>query len=224
MTPSQIPLSFPHRPTYEEADFLAAPSNEAARGWLKETSKWPELRLVLWGEAGCGKTHLLHIWSRRLGATALAAQALDRLPQLPETGGVAIDDADRAASEPVLLHLLNLLREARRPLLLASRLAPARWSVRLPDLASRLRAITAVEIHPPGDLLLRSLFLRLLADRQLAIRPPLQAWLLARLPRSPAALREAVGRLDQAALASGRAVTRPLAARALATMIGGEWE
>jgi chromosomal replication initiation ATPase DnaA len=49
--------------------------------------------------------------------------------------------------------------------LLAARTPPAHWPVRLPDLASRLRATTAVEIAPPEDSLLRSLLARLLAER-----------------------------------------------------------
>jgi chromosomal replication initiation ATPase DnaA len=90
--------------------------------------------------------------------------------------------------------------------------------VRLPDLASRLRAVTSVEIKPPEDSLRCALLLRLLADRQLAVRPDVQDWLLLRLPRSPAALREAVARLDQAALAAGGTVTRTIAAGVLADM------
>jgi hypothetical protein len=38
------------------------------------------------------------------------------------------------------------------------------------------------------------------------------------LPRTPAAIREAAARLDDAALASGRAVTRSLAATVLAEL------
>jgi hypothetical protein len=38
-----------------------------------------------------------------------------------------------------------------------------------------------------------------------------QDWLLLRLPRHPAALREAAARLDRAALAAGGGVTRGLA-------------
>src|SRR6185312_17541468 len=91
----------------------------------------------------------------------------------------------------------------------------ARWPVRLPDLASRLRAIAAVEIGPPDDSLLRSLLARLLADRQLTVAPAVQDWLLLRLPRTPAALRETVARLDHAALVSGGRVTRALAASVL---------
>lgn len=216
----QLPLPFPHQPAYAAADFLAAPSNEAALTWLDRTPDWPDCRLALWGEPGCGKTHLLRLWAGRRGAAVLAGPDLLGLPAVPPAGGVALDDADAMAEEPALLHLLNAAREARLAVLLAARTPPARWPVRLPDLASRLRAVTAVEIMPPEESLLRALLLRLLADRQLAVRPDLQDWLLLRLPRSPAALREAVARLDQAALAAGGGVTRSIAAGVVAAMGG----
>jgi chromosomal replication initiation ATPase DnaA len=81
----------------------------------------------------------------------------------------------------------------------------------LPDLASRLRALTAVRIGPPEDGLLRRLLARLLQERQLNVGGPLQEWLLVRLPRSQGTIREAVARLDHAAMAAGGRVTRTLA-------------
>jgi chromosomal replication initiation ATPase DnaA len=219
---AQFPLPFPHQPAYAAADFLAAPSNQAALTWLDRADEWPDRRLAVWGEPGCGKTHLLRLWAGRRGATLLAGPDLRGLPEQPGAGGAAIDDADAIAEEPALLHLLNAAREARLPVLLAARTAPACWPASLPDLTSRLRAITAVEILPPEDSLLRSLLLRLLSDRQLAVGPGLQSWLLLRLPRSPAALREAVARLDQAALAAGGAVTRTIALAVLAAMGASE--
>jgi chromosomal replication initiation ATPase DnaA len=218
VTSEQFPLPFPHHPAYAAADFLAAPSNQDALTWLDRTDEWPDHRLALWGEPGCGKTHLLRLWAARRGATLLAGQDLRGLPDQPPAGGAAIDDADAIAEEPALLHLLNAAREAQCPILLAARTPPARWPLSLPDLASRLRAITAVEILPPEDSLLRALLLRLLSDRQLAMGQGLQNWLLLRLPRSPAALHEAVARLDQAALAAGGAVTRTIALAVLAAM------
>ena len=220
MPPDQLPLPFPHHPSYAAADFLAAPSNEAARTWLERTEDWPDHRLALWGAAGCGKTHLLRLWAGRRGARVLSGAALTGLPDLPPPAGIALDDADALADEAALLHLLNAAHEARLPVLLAARAAPARWPVRLPDLTSRLRALTAVEIAPPEDTLLRALLMRLLADRQLGVGAGLQEWLLLRLPRSPAALREAAARLDRAALASGGGVTRAIAA-AIVEEMGG---
>jgi len=221
MAAAQLPLPFQHQPSYAAADFLAAPSNEAARTWLDRTDDWPDGRLALWGGAGCGKTHLLRLWTGRRAARLLSPSELTGLPHPLPPAGIALDDADAVADEQALLHLLNAAREARLPMLMAARTAPARWPVRLPDLASRLRAMTAAEILPPEDSLLRALLLRLLADRQLPVGPGLQEWLLLRLPRSPAALRDAVARLDRAALAAGGGITRTIAA-SIVQEIGGD--
>lgn len=217
----QLALPFAHQPDYAAEDFLRAPCNEEALAWLEQTADWPNGRLALWGEEGVGKTHLLHIWAARRGAEFLSGPLLRGLAAAPTTA-VALDDAD-AADEVALFHLINTMAEARRPLLLAGRAAPARWPTRLSDLASRLRATTAVRILPAGDNLLRALLARLLAERQLAVPEGLQDWLLARLPRSQGALREAVARLDRAALAAG-SLNRVVGARVLAEMLAGEAE
>ncbi len=104
-------------------------------------------------------------------------------------------------------------------MLLAARTPPARWNTNLPDLASRLRAITAVEIGPPEDTLLRALLARLLADRQLRPAPAVHDWLLNRLPRSAAAVRDAVARLDAASLDQHRAISVLLAREVLADLL-----
>jgi chromosomal replication initiation ATPase DnaA len=215
--PRQFPLPFSQAAQFKAADFRDAPSNEAARAWLARTADWPDHRLLLWGDAGCGKTHLLHIWATRVEAEIWSGADLRGLPALPERG-IAVDAADAVADETALFHLLNAAGEAGMPVLLAARTPPSRWSIQLPDLASRTRAIATVEIGPPEDELLRALLARLLADRQLRLAEPVQDWLLLRLPRSAGALREAVALLDEAALAAGRDITVPLAREVLANM------
>ncbi len=211
----QLLLPFAHAPPYA-ADFLPADSNAEALAWLARAADWPQRRLALWGEEGCGKTHLLHLWTARTGAVLIGGPALsDGLA--PPAQARAIDDAD-AAPELALLHLLNAAAEARQPVLLAGRQPPTRWPVALPDLASRLRAITAVEIRPAKDSLLRAVLAKMLAERQLAVPEPVQEWLLARLPRTPGALREAAAGLDRTSLGAGAPITIGLARRALPEM------
>ena len=76
-------------------------------------------------------------------------------------------------------------------------------SVTLKDLASRLRAVTAVEVEAPDDDLLRRLLPRLLHERGLEAREMLSDRLLLRLPRNPDVLREAVDCIDRAAWIAG---------------------
>ena len=217
-TARQPPLPLFRGPRFAAIDFREAPSNTAACAWLRRTDDWPDRRLAIWGEFGRGKTHLLHIWAARTGAVLWSGSALVAMPELPATG-IALDDADAVTDETALLHLLNTAGEARLPILLASPAPPSRWPVRLPDLASRLRAITAVEIGPPEDTLLRTLLARLLAERQLRLPEAVQEWLVRRLPRSASALGEAVGRLDAASLEQRRNITVRFATVALADLL-----
>jgi chromosomal replication initiation ATPase DnaA len=204
----QLPLIIPASPAYDEANFLTAAANEAARTWIGRTELWPERRLALWGGVDRGKTYLLRIWSGRTGAEMLDGPALSGFPEVTSPGGVAVDDADRA-DEAALLHLLNTAHDLDRPVLLAARLPPARWNVALRDLASRLRAITSVEIEAPDDELMRRLLLYWLGERRMVAGEALHDRLLLRLPRSPEALRAAVERLDRDTLASRRRTVTP---------------
>jgi chromosomal replication initiation ATPase DnaA len=206
VAPRQLALPFSPAPHYRSEEFLAAASNAEALAWLANTPSWPLRRLALWGPEGCGKTHLLHLWAARQGAALLVGPLL---AMEPPARPVAVDDADAAPERP-LLHLLNAAGEAGVAVLLAGRAPPARWNPTLPDLASRLRATTSVGIGPAEDELLRDLLARLFAERQLAVAEALQEWLLLRLPRSQAVIREAAARLDHAALATGGRVTRAL--------------
>lgn len=212
----QLVLPFAFDAHYDGASLLADDSNAAARAWLD--APWPGGRLALWGGAGRGKTHLLHVWADQAGAAVLPGpglRAVDLQALLPRmAGGLAVDDAD-AAPEQELLHVLNAAAEAGCRVLLASREPPARWGTSLPDLASRLRATAAVAVEAPGEAMLRALLARLLADRQLAVPQSIQDWLLVRLPRHPAALREAAARLDRA----GGSVTRALAEDVAAALV-----
>lgn len=209
----QLPLPFEFIPHYTAADLFEAPCNEAALAWLGRMADWPQQRLALWGAAGCGKTHMLHVWAARHDALLLQGPELADQPAPPDRP-LAIDEANAAAERP-LLHLLNSAAEAGQPVLLAARAAPARWVVDLPDLSSRLRSIAAVEIGVPDDSLLRAILARLLAERQLVVPGPVQDWMLLQLPRTADALRAAASALQHEASVSGRRVTRATALAAL---------
>lgn len=211
---AQLRLPFEDAPRYEAADFVPAPSNEAAMSWLSRDD-WPDHRLAIWGPEGCGKTHLLRIWADRRQALLLEGAALAELPDLPVSGGIAVDDADQVADAESLLHLLNSARDRSLSVLLAAREAPARWAVPLPDLSSRLRAINAVEIDAPDDALLEALVVRAMAQRQLAVPANLPRYLVRHWTRSAAGMLEAVRRLDAAGMAKGKAITLPFAIKIL---------
>jgi len=217
----QFLLPFDETPCYAAEDFCTGPSNALARTWLEKPEGWTNGRMILWGESGCGKTHLLHIWAAAHGAEIHQGPGLRGVPGPPDRP-VAVDDADAAADETSLLHLLNAAAAAGQPVLLTARTPPARQAFGLADLASRLRGSLSVAIGAPDDAMLAALLARLAAARQMALDFRVQNFLLTRLPRSPAAYREAILRLDRTAMASGAKISRALAAGALADLTGPE--
>ena len=187
-------------------------ANEDAIQWIERPDLWPSGRLAVLGEAGVGKSHFLQVFAQRHSARVLHATALRSFMPLPEAEALAVDDADCVEDPLALLHVLNVTAERGMPTLLAGRSAPAHWDMHLPDLASRLRAMNVVALHPPDDDLLRAMLSRLLADHQLVLTERLQALMLFHLPRRGGALREAVAALDRLALACGGNVTRAMVA------------
>src|SRR5262249_50112626 len=134
------------------------------------------------------------------------------------TGALVIEDLEAAElDQQALFHLINLAREQTAYLLLTGRLPIATFPVTIPDLASRLRAVPAVMLGPPDEALLRSLLVKIAADRQLTFDEALVNYLVNRIERTFAAARAAVQRLDDEAMRQHRPVTRALAAELFRT-------
>ena len=217
---SQFPLPLPpaRRPSLDRANFVVSASNAAAIGWIDRWPDWPAGVLLLHGPAGCGKTHIVHLWAGRCGAEIIAGadlgEAAAHRPFETAARPIAVDDADRAP-EPMLLHLYNACLEAGADLLLTARHSPGAWRIALDDLASRLRALPAAGIAPPDDALLGAVLAKHFADRQLKPAPDLISYLLLRIERSFAAAAAIVAELDAASLGEGEPIAVPLARRLL---------
>lgn len=212
--PRQLALALPHSESFARDDFLTGTSNKAALGLIERWPDWPDRALALVGPEGAGKSHLAAIWAEIAGARRVSARVLGETGLLAAlaTGALVVEDAPARLDERALFHLLNLMRQEEAFVLITTRAAPATWRVELPDLASRLRAVPAVDLDPPDDALLRAVMVKLFADRQLAVDESLIGYLVTRIERSFAAARAAVEELDREALRQKRPVTRALAA------------
>lgn len=220
---AQLVISFAHRPALGGEDFWVAPSNADAVSWIDRWHAWTHPVLVLHGPPGCGKTHLGQVFLAATAGEGITAATLARCDPARLAAGpaVLVEEADRdldAEDERQFFHLHNRVVEANGRLLLTARTHPARWPLRLPDLASRVRAAPAVAILPPDEALIGAVLVKLFADRQVRVDPAVVSFLVARMERSFEAARRLAGALDAAALAEKRPITVPLAAQVLERM------
>ena len=208
MISKQLALSFPHTADYSSASLLPTQGTLAARQALAEDHPL----ILVYGEEGGGKTHLLHAWAEAHGAT----YAVSTCPPPPYPAALAVDDLDALpqSAQTQLFHAFNHMRQTGGKILVASR-APVSMLPLLPDLKSRLLTGVAVEVLPPSVEELAQLALKWASERQLILPPDVISYLLARAERSAPALRNLIAQLDTLSLEQRRAVTIPLARQAL---------
>lgn len=197
---------------------MVGASNAAAVDLIDQWPQWPAPAVIVCGPAQSGKSHLASVWRGRSKAVRIDAADLDdrAIAMSLEARAAVVEDIDRGiASERILFHLLNLVREHGTSLLLTSRLAPGDLAPALPDLRSRLRALPVARIAPPDDGLLQAVLVKLFSDRQLQLEPHVVAYIVRHMERSMASAVAIAGALDTMALAARRRVTRALAADVL---------
>lgn len=222
MPTGQLALNLPHREARGRDDFLVSESNAAAVAMIDRWPDWPASAVLLTGPAGAGKSHLAEVWRAMADAPVLHGLSHDagEAPELLKAGALVIEDLPGdTLGETLLFHLLNLSKETKSHLLLTARELPASWGVRLPDLASRLKALPVVSIGLADDSLLRGVLLKLFADRQIDIDEAVLGYLVSRIPRSLETAGLVVAGIDRLALEQGASINRSFVSRILPQLI-----
>jgi chromosomal replication initiation ATPase DnaA len=220
MTASQLPLDLVFRPAYGREDFLVTDQNAFAvhyiDNWPQEWGIYPAL--TLYGQKGCGKSHLAAVWMKKSNALFLSAKEFSAL-DLTEISdlidgrrNLVIDRLDLLTgerdSEEKLFHLYNGFQQEGLSVLLLSHVAPLRLDFAIKDLASRLRAAPSAEIQPPDDRLFSFVFAKQLHDRGFkGIGEAEAKYAVSRMGRSWDELGDLVAAISQKASAEKKPVT-----------------
>jgi len=206
----QLVLDLPFRAAMGRDDFFVSVANAAAVAGIDTWRDWPGGKMLLVGPPGSGKTHLAHVFAAQTGARILTAAELPTADPaaLAEAPALVVEDADRVAGEArgeeALFHLHNAAAGRGTALLLTAGGPPQRWGLGLPDLQSRMQQAGHLTLSAPDDALIAAVLVKLAADRQMALTPALLSYILPRIDRSLAFVRDFVSALDAEALASKR--------------------
>lgn len=190
-------------------NFVAGGNSEALTGlaaWLAPENREP--LLLLWGEAGAGKTHLLR---------ASEARYIDAAsdPELAAVGEAldfyAVDNVEALgdAGQIALFNLFNRLRAAGGRLLVAARVPPLQLKLR-EDLRTRLGSGLIYRLQALTDAEKIAALGAQAAARGLRLPPDALTYLLARAPRDMRSLAAFLAALDRYSLEHKRPITLPL--------------
>ncbi len=209
----QLILPLKYAPAFEQKDFIVSSSNQDAYLWLLKWPDWPKHCLTVYGEKGCGKTHLSSIWQKKADAKYMSSATFNELPLqelMKETPYFVIDDAHLMDEDEKLFHLYNHVVNENGGLLLLSETPPAHWNKALPDLQSRLNVIPAVKINSPDEELLLHVAQKRFSDLQIKVDKDVILFLLKHVDRSFESIHTWIDLLNKSALIQGRSITIPL--------------
>lgn len=214
----QLPLRFKLESHTSLDDYVGAAANR-----LIELDQF----IVIHGETGSGKSHLLQGLCHRQAeakATALYLPMLTSLEPgilngLEDSDLVCLDDIDDVLELPewqsALFHLINACRDHGVKLVLSSTLPVANLKIELPDLSSRLKGAYLVATDKLNDdeklEVIRIKAKRLGFDMEHEVC----AFILSRSRRDMHHLAQLVDQLDEETLRQQKKVTIPFVKKAL---------
>ncbi|MPS48269.1 DnaA/Hda family protein [Methylobacillus sp.] len=160
--------------------------------------------IYLWGETGCGKTHLIQACNALASASGLDMICVDDVHLLSNDDQVALFD------------LYNQLRESGGRLIVSGLAAPSQMGLR-DDLATRLAWGLSYQLHPLSDEEKTQALKNHAEARGMKLPDEVLDYCLRYLRRDMPSLIATIDALDEWSLISKRAVTLPLLKQLLQT-------
>ena len=224
-------------PLYKTADktfqeFVGGDNVAVVRGlegWVDGDGPW---FMLLWGEPGVGKSHLIQAALRECSRRARQAMYLplgemndlgpEVLDGLETTEIVGIDGLDHLIGErqweTALFSLFNLLQDNGGRLLIATRQNPRFANFALADLQSRLCSGLMYQVVDLNDSDKKRYLCSRAEQRDLIMPASVADYIVTHHDRSLHDLSALFERLDSATLAAGRPLTVPFVKRVIAQM------
>lgn len=212
----QLALRLAPSPVPAFDNFFPGPNVEAVSALRSlVTGHAAEHFVYLWGERGCGRSHLLQAVVAAASSRGTVARYVAAGEPLPaEDSGVrmlAVDDVEKldAQAQIEFFHLYNALRECQGAVLAAGNVAPARLQLRA-DLLTRLGWGLVFQVHALSDDDKRVALKRHAAARAFDLRDEIVEYLLRHLKRDLPSLMTVLEALDRYSLETKRPITLPL--------------
>ncbi len=220
----QQPLQFTYNTDTNFASYHAGDNQELVQQLQLCSSGNGEQQILIWGQQGQGKSHLLQACCHAshnhghsnfyLALAKIQADDPSILSGLENIKLICIDDiqviAGNTAWEQAFFRFYNQHREQGNHLIIASSVAPAKLNIALPDLKTRLAWGQCIKINAMNDEQRIAALAMKAKTMGLEITPKTGQFLLSRYARDFPSLWTLLEKIDYATLAAQRKPTIPL--------------
>jgi len=194
-------------------DYIITNSNNLAFDLILKIYKDKEVIGIISGPPYSGKSHLCKILLDLMSdkRCLLVDKIQDNLlNKINSNDLIIIENIDTVkfdSSEENLFHIINIVRQNKKKLLLTSRVPIASIDIDLKDLRSRLDAIFEAKIKEPDDKLMEYIIVKIFNDRQITANPKIVSYLMKRLDRSYEGINKFLDLIDNFSLEKGKRIS-----------------
>ena len=183
-------------------DFIKLPENIDIYNFLENFFRQKNYQkdllksLILKGESGCGKTHLLNIYAQKYQANFISAEQIkfeNPLRIFCENEFYIIDDFFQIKDEEKLLQYINCATESKSFLILSFN---ENKIFELKDLQSRIKNIPSCQINQASIDSLKQIFINILSRKQIDLSNQIINFIFANIPQSYSSLNQIVKKID----------------------------
>lgn len=218
-------LDFPIHHRYDFASFIPCDGNACALEFARKVadSHEPEKLLYLYGQPGCGKTHLINAIAKELGNGCTVLSGSELADTAPETvaktvekvPALLLDDLhllpDRSDLRQIIWEGFNRCYHSGKIIVLTGTLPPKELDNLDDHLISRLLWGLVAQMDISDDRSRLMILAKLASDWQVTLPQEVADYLITVLPRDVGSLVSGFRALYQQALASRRKITHKLA-------------
>lgn len=218
---TQLPLSFKHVKNQTFDNFMVA-SNNLIIDSLHTFFASTECLFYLWGESGCGKTHLINasidcINKQNKSAVTILPNDISKrenVSLIEMFDVICIDNVDEISTdlllEEALFFWINEVRQANKKIVLASCVSTSDESWQLPDLISRLQSGRTHHLKPLDRDTALNVFNQLARDKGIWIDERVNGYLQKKCPMNMSFLSQLLKKMDEVTLIEKKHMTIPL--------------
>ncbi len=202
MPNSQLFFKFDNKTSLNKSDVIIGDFNKTVVDFLFGNQQWLSNVIYIYGAEGVGKSFISQIFVKENKGFVISLNDIKNLADIEkivsENKVILLEDLHKKIldDEINLFNLYNAVISYKVKLILTSKCSLVDMGIRLPDLLSRLSSCISFKINNPDDVILKSIFFKMLSDKQLNVSLEVIDYILKRTQRNCATLQKIVCEIE----------------------------